>query len=84
MIKTLEKYLKDINLENNLIRASWQEFDEMMAKRRETQHFEKIINSFLSSIPDCQVIDMSELSEAFDAYMRKHKQETKTLEGLIE
>jgi len=27
---------------------------------------------------------MSELSEAFDAYMWKHKQETKTLEGLIE
>lgn len=30
--KTLDKYLKDINLENNLIKASKQEFEEMMAK----------------------------------------------------
>ena len=32
VIWTLDKYLKDINLENNLIKASWQEFDELMKK----------------------------------------------------
>jgi len=51
--KTLDKYLKDINLENNLIKASKQEFEDMMTKRRENQKLEKITNSFLCSIPDC-------------------------------
>lgn len=55
-----------------------------MIKRREIQNLEWIINMFLNSIKECQIIDMSELSEAFDAYMRKHKEETWTLEGIIE
>ena len=56
----------------------------MMAKRKEKQKLEKITNSFLCSIPDCQIIDMGQLSDAFDLYMRRHKEENKILDGIIE
>lgn len=39
---------------------------------------------FLLDLPECNIIDMGVLSETFEIYVRKHKEDAKHLEQIIE
>lgn len=79
-LELLRKYAEDITLDKELILESEKDYRDLMAKRREEERLERIVNVFLSETPEASVLDMSNMSESFQLFMRSFDQETRTLE----